>query len=327
MTAPPAAARTAGRDQTIEALRWISIVAVVFHHGISVQRQSPETIEQIMSFRSWIEWCVPAFFYLSGRLFRPASLAGLPGALSARARRLLVPYVLVSLLSFAALAILQWSHLWASPSPEELRVAVLIEKLVWLAGFGPQLYFLPYLFLVGAFASALATSIPARWLSTITGIALLVVGFGWMFPDTVLGPGLERLAIFLYCYCLGASDRALDALPARIHLAATTVLAVALALVLSACWPLSLAVPPLLYRALRRFPTTPAVRFLENFGKPGGIFLWHAPILLPACSVALGILHVRDWANYILSVLLACIAALVVDRIVARIPFLRIARL
>lgn len=315
------------RDSAIEALRWISIVAVVLHHGISLQRQSPETVSQILEFKHWIEWCVPAFFYVSGRLFRSAPLTGLPRTLASRARRLLVPYLAVSLVSFAVLSALQRSQLWAGSSADEVRIGAFLEKIVWLAGFGPQLYFLPYLFIVGALTSMLALLLPTRWLSTVAGAIVLVVGFGWMFPDTVLGSGLERLAIFLYCYCLGASDRALTALPARLHLGATFLLAAALGLSLASLWPLSLAVPPLAYRALKRIPTAPAIRFLERFGNPSGIFLWHAPILLPGASVALGLLNVRDWPNYLASAFLACIASLVVDRIVAKLPYLRAVRL
>lgn len=315
------------RDYGIESLRWISMLAVVMHHGISHQRFSPRTIDQIMAFKDWIEWCVPAFFYISGRLFRSSAASDLARSLPSRARRLLTPYLLVSFASFAALWTLHHTGIWRHSRPEELLFGDLLHKLVWLVGFGPQLYFLPYLFLVGLLAGIAALAIPRCWLSTAAFALFVLCGFGWVMPDTVLGPGLERLPAFLLSFCLGVTDRSCSPGFARIHLAAVLAATAAIGLLLHDAWPLSIAVPLLLYRVFDRLPTASAIRFLDRAGTPGSIFLWHAPLVLPACSTLLGALGVANWGNYLLAVVLACIASFGISRIVARIPLLRHAKL
>lgn len=315
------------RDFAIESLRWLAILAVVMHHGISRQRQSPATVEQILLLKEWIEWCVPAFFYVSGRLFRPSSAGEFFQHLAGRARRLLIPYALVSGLSFSALWVLHNSGLWRHSQPQELEIGSFVHALVWLVGFGPQLYFLPYLFVVGLLAGIVAMILPKRWLSAFALVLFLVCGFGWMMPSTVLGPSLQRIPAFLFSFCLGISDRAWNDKGARVHLATSLFAMAATCLAAGDWWPLSVAAPLVLYRLLARLPTAPIIRRLDRIGSPGGIFLWHAPLVLPASSSLLGALGIVDWGNYLLSVIIACIASLMVSKLIARIPILRAANL
>lgn len=316
------------RDHAIEALRWMSILAVVLHHGIVKRSQSPETIDQIHSFKLWIEWCVPAFFYVSGRLLRSSGTRDFAVQTLKRARRLLVPYIGVSFLSFLLLWLAANLGSWSFTGESDLTFRALGIKLVWLSGFGPQLYFLPYLFLVGLLASAAVLLVPTRWLSVLAAALFLWVGFGWMLPYTALGQGLQQIPAFLLAFSLGVSDKAWEGSRGELaHAAATTLGACALAFHLDASWPIALAIPLLLYRLLRRIPLRRVVEALDRLGNPGGIFLWHAPILLPACSVALSFLHVRDWPNYLLSCFAAIAFSLVIDAFVARIPLLKELRL
>lgn len=306
----------------------MSIVAVVLHHGIVTRSLSPEAIDQILAFKLWIEWCVPAFFYVSGRLLRRSGAGDFAVQTIRRARRLLIPYIGVSLLSFLLLWVAAKLGAWSFSGESNLTFAALGTKLLWLSGFGPQLYFLPYLFLVGLLASAALLLVPTRWISLLAAALFLWVGFGWMFPYTALGEGLQQIPAFLLAFSLGASDKAWEGNRGEsVHFAATSLGACALAFHLGVTWPLALAVPLLLYRLLRRIPLRRVVEALDQLGNPGGIFLWHAPILLPACSVALSFLHVRDWPNYLLSCLAAIALSLVIDAFVARIPVLKELRL
>lgn len=311
------------RDYGIEALRWLAILAVVMHHGISRQRLSEVTIDQIMILKDWIEWCVPAFFYVSGRLFRGSSTFEFFHSVGSRARRLLVPYFVVSLLSFALLWSVHQTGAWQHSNPEELLILDLIHKLVWLVGFGPQLYFLPYLFVVGTLSGILALIVPPKSLSTLSFIIFLIVGFGWLMPNTVLGPGLERLPAFLLSFCLGVSDKALSLTPSRIHLFGITIGLSLVSFAINDFWPISIAAPLFLYRILSNISMEPFIKRLEKFGNPGAIFLWHAPLVLPACSTILGVMGVMNWSNYLLSVLFSCMASLAIGRIIAKIPGLR----
>lgn len=314
------------RDFAIEALRWIAIVAVVLHHGISRQRQSPETVDQILLFKNWIEWCVPAFFYISGQLFRPPTAGSFAGHILGRARRLLVPYALVSSLSFALMWALHNSGAWTHSQPQELQFEMFLHQMAWLAGFGPQLYFLPYLFVIGILAGLLCLLVPGRWLSLSAFAVFLACGFGWMMPTTVLGPSLQRVPVFLLAFCLGISDRSWGT-RSHLHLAVALLSSIGVAVAIRSAWPISVAAPLVLYRILSHIPLEPAIRRLERLGNPGAIFLWHAPILLPAASMTLGRVGVLDWPNYLLSVAAACVGAILVDKLVARIPVLRHSRL
>jgi len=315
------------RDFGIESLRWIAIVAVVMHHGVFRQRQSPETVEQIMRLKEWIEWCVPAFFYLSGLLFRSGTSALSASYLATRAKRLLVPYAIVSTLAFAALLALHHSGIWSYPRPEELRLGHFFRLTAWLVGFGPQFYFLPYLFLVGLAAALLAWKVPARWMSTVAAALFALCGFGWLMPETVLGPGLERVPAFLLAFALGVSDRGWTGKGRHVHFAGALLVLGGIGLGLGTWWPVSIWIPLALYRILGLLPARRVIEALDRVGNPGAIFLWHAPILLPAASFLLGRLGVLDWSNYLLSVSVACLGALAVDSIIRKIPVLRLARL
>lgn len=315
------------KDHGIEALRWISILAVVLHHGISRQRQSSETIDQILLLKDWLEWCVPAFFYVSGLLFVAPRATGLLPFLAHRARRLLVPYLVVSTIAFVGLWTLHSTGLWKNPNPQDLEPGHLLHQLVWLTGVGPQMYFLPYLYLVGAVTAILALAIPARWLSTAAAGLILLSAFGWLMPHSVLGAGFERAPAFLFAFCMGVSDR-VSASRFRTTLLVATVLGLAcLAGFAGEAWPLSLAAPPLLYRIIRSLPIHHILGWLEKLGSPGAIFLWHAPIIQPAASLLLGALGILDWWNYLAAAVLACALSLGIDRVIARVPILNRARL
>lgn len=303
------------KDPSLEAMRWMCILAVVCHHGISLQRHSPETVAQIRVLQDWLQWCVAGFFLVSGYL-QPLGRP-LASQFLGRARRLLVPYLAVSLLAFGSVSVLHHSGLQAYPEPETLNLASLAAKLVWLAGFGPQLYFLPYLLLAWVLVVPSLRWIPPRW-AFLPFLALLAAQTAfWTPPLGILGPGLDKLAAYALAFSLGVSLRAREGAGEGRLVLFSIAAGAGWSVSTGQWWALSLAFPTAMRWALARLPVGGLVGRLQYLGSPGGIYLWHAPLVLPACSKVLGMVGILDWPNYLLSCGASCVVALVLDRFLA----------
>lgn len=307
---------TKQKDAALEAMRWICIVAVVLHHGISVQRHSPSTIEEIKVLQEWLQWCVPGFFLVSGFL-QPLGRP-LGSQFLARSRRLLLPYVVVSILGFLAVAGLQVSGLQSYPEAQTLTIPYLATQLLWLAGFGPQMYFLPYLLLVWMLVVPLTRFVPGRGIVFVFAGLLAMQGATWMFPSGVLGPGLDKLLGYATAFAGGVSMRAWGRENEGRFALVATGLGILAALATGHAWMVSLVVPTAMKWALSKLPLEGLVVALGRLGSPGAIYLWHTPLVLPACSKVLGAAGLLDWPNYAVSCLMACAAALAIGRILSR---------
>lgn len=305
-----------GRDQTIETLRWIAILAVVAHHAVFPDRYSASTLEGIATLKRCLAWCVPAFFAISGALLRPRR----PFAefVSQRSRRLLVPYLCMSLASFAAMWCLNAAGVYRIHDPRELGFGLLVRKIVFLEGFGPQLYFLSYLFVVSILVFALR-----RFLSPAAVVVLLVACLWaqcrWAFwPGGSIGPGLDKVLLFSIPFALAhwlAGLKAEGSDRAWMVLGGSTLLAVAVGTVSRTAWPVEIVVPFWLYLGLTRVDLPSWLARARDRWSSGAVFLWHAPVLLPAVSILLqrgGI--VQGW-NFALSCILVVPASLLVDHL------------
>lgn len=303
------------KDAALEAMRWICILAVVLHHGISVQRHSPDTIAGIRTLQEWLQWCVPGFFLVSGFL-QPLGRP-LGSQFLARARRLLLPYVVVSILGFLAVAGLHFSGLQSYPESQTLTLPILARQIFWLAGFGPQMYFLPYLLLVWVLVVPVLRFVPARWVVFLFAGLVALQGAVWMFPLGVLGPGLDKLVGYATAFALGVSMRAWGHEREGLFALATVGTGTMAALATGQLWMVSLVVPAAMKWALSKVPLEGIVAALGKLGSPGGIYLWHTPLVLPACSKVLGSLGILDWPNYVVSCLMACAVSLAIGRILS----------
>lgn len=317
------------RDNDIDLLRWISILAVVVHHGISQTRHSQETIHAAKAVQSFLGWCVPAFLSISGAI--SGTGRSTRELLANRARRLMVPFVGVSFLSCAAMACAsRMAHVNFGP-PSELQWGAFVRKIVFLSGFGPQLYFLPYLFLATLLCHLLLKKMREGIVVLVLSGGLAVQCIAWISPRVLLGPGLHRLVPYVLCFAIGrwlygvlrsGGDRA-----ASRPLAIASMVAVASACLLRERWPLDIVVPFWLYAILRmlrlgdRIP--PRLLRLNS----GAVFLWHAPIILMGSSMVLDEAGVHDGWNFVAGCILCIPVSLAWDRVVARIPGGRFLRL
>jgi len=309
-----------GRDQTIETLRWIAILAVVAHHAVFPDRYSPATLAGIDTLKHWIAWCVPAFFAISGALLRPGRPFG--KFLAQRSRRLLVPYACMSIASFAAMWCLNAAGVYKIHDPRELAPGLLVQKIVFLAGFGPQLYFLSYLFVVSVLVFALRRLLPASAVVVLL-VAALWAQCRWAFwPAGSLGPGLDKVLLFSIPFALAhwlAGLREDRPGLAWVVLGGSSALAAAVATASRTAWPVEIVVPFWLYLALSRFDLPSWLARARDRWSSGAVFLWHAPLLLPAVSIFLqrgGIL--QGW-NFVLSCILVVPASLLADQLARKI--------
>ncbi|HNY32489.1 MAG TPA: acyltransferase [Fibrobacteria bacterium] len=315
------------RDLAIEALRWIAILAVVFHHGISLSRHSQDTIEVVRQVKAWLGWCVPAFLAVSGA-FVPRGRPFLE-FVSTRARRLLVPFVSVSTLSWMGFSLIAMVfHLSADAHLLDFQGFLL--KMVFLEGFGPQLYFLTYLFFVACIWRGLSAFL--SW-GAVVGVLVcfLVAQCHWFIePLGLLGPGLDKPIPYALCFALGAwlyqakSESRLAALSWLVVLSAAAGTA---AVLLHAVWPIEIVAGPWIYVALTLLkPGSWIPKTLWEWNS-AAVYLWHAPIILMGFSVGLDAIGVRDGWNFVASCILSVPSSLVLDKFVSRTPLYPLMRL
>jgi surface polysaccharide O-acyltransferase-like enzyme len=311
---------SAERDRAIEMLRWVSMLAVVAHHAVFPGRYSPRTLQAIAHFREFVAWCVPAFFAISGALLRTEGSYAAFAAV--RSRRLLVPYLTVSVLSFSAMCAVAASGLRFLRDSSSLDPKLFLVKILVLEGYGPQLYFLTYLFVVSLIVAGLRRFLSA-WATTILLVVLLVLQSAlWLAPRGSLGPGLDKFILFSVPFALGhwlAQLKRTSPRGAWLVLSVSTLVSAVASLAFRIAWPFEIVVPFWIYLLLSRsgLPRLGA-SFLDRWSS-GAVFLWHAPLVLPALSISLDRIGVTQGWNYAFSCLLSVPLSLGIDRLVRRI--------
>lgn len=292
-----------GKDLIIELLRWVAMIGVLIQHSNFVGRYSDRTVSAIGVLKEVTSWCVLLFFTVSGYL---TSDRGTPllEVVRRRARRLLVPFVLCSTVSFLGLLLIRRLGIYQS-ADADLTWASLGRRLLDLSGFGPQYYFLPYLFLAAVGAAALARFITSLQ-TVLLCAAVLALQCAFVAPPPfATGYGLDRIPLYALAFALGRVLRPENARHHRLvlmGLAATSVLAIGLLIFgVRASWLLHLGVPVWMYLALRRLGAARRIPAGLVSQSSGAVYLWHAPIILPASTVLLARLHVTDGLNLVVA--------------------------
>jgi hypothetical protein len=299
-TAAPA---RGGKDMIIELLRWLAMIGVLIQHSNFVGRYSDRTVAAITMAQQLTAWCVLLFFSVSGYL---TSDRGAPfvEVVRRRARRLLVPFVLCSTVSFLGMLLIRRLGIYQSAdAAADLTWRALGERLVLLQGFGPQYYFLPYLFLAAVGAAALGRFISGAQTFVLCAVVLALQCALAAPPPFTTGYGLDRIPLYALAFALGRVLRPENARfhrPVLLALAATTVVALGLvAAGIHALWLVHLGVPVWMYLVLRRLGAGPHIPARLVSQSTGAVYLWHAPIILPACTVMLARAHITEGLNLV----------------------------
>ena len=306
------------RDGSIELFRWICILAVLVQHSVFPARQSPATVESLLVLKSLLLWCVPGFFFVSGWFTNPSD--GFVALLGNRAKRLLLPYLGVNLLIIAGMLALIHSGLYLPKDHELWNLKYIAIRMVYLQGVGPQFYFLPYLFLVTLLtvATVKAAGRTGGFALWCAALAALCLGHG--LPATSLGSELDRMP--LYCAAFAAGMALRDGFCTRTTWAlAVGALATGLGLAIAGAGTSIfhgfVAIP--IFYALRGLFGKRDLRWLSGWNS-GAVYLWHAPFILTACSIAWFKVGARDGLGLSLALLSTVVACQLIQRLIARTP-------
>ncbi|MCP9884181.1 hypothetical protein KBY97_03430 [Synechococcus sp. ATX 2A4] len=151
---------------------------------------------------------------------------------------------------------------------------------------GPQLYFLYYLFFVSVSIAILQLLFKGKlcvWI-LIASFPLLIALFG--APASGYGPDFQLLPLYIFAYASGISLQIQDQPLSPVKLLAV-LLPVALALAVSQSGITSLVAAPMaIHLFLKKVPWIATKTRLNSLGiKSAGIYVWHAPIVLPLASI------------------------------------------
>ncbi len=310
-----AARSGAGRDGSLDWLRWLCLFGVLMQHSKFGGRYSAGAVSTIDTLASLTSWCVLGFFFVSGAVSKDAALSW--GGFARRTVRLLGPYLFASAVSYAALAVCIRVRLVdgsALPSAGEA-----VRKVLTGEGIGPHLYFLSYLW-----AISLAVGLMRRFAGPVLTLILAAAGAvvtEWLWPTSQPPTGHWHVNVPLYvlAYAWGAGLQDLRGTLSRGRLLALgmTLLAAMAAWASGVCPRLVLVcIPPVLLACLRMLPlgNPPAVNQI------GAIYLWHEPILMPGLSRVFERAGIDDLPNLACTIVATVFLSVCVNEAVKRLP-------
>lgn len=315
--------RNQPRVSEIDLLKGWSILGVIFIHMSFASRFSVEVITVITKLQSVFGWAVVAFFFCAGYLYAHSSsrLQPVGGYAAKRARRLLLPWLGFSILYKSLLIAGHRFHLIAAAPPIASGEPVLhqIWSLILWPG-GPQLYFLPMLFVVSVVFRVVLDFLRREW--ALAGLALLLAAiYVWLGAGAPHGGEIKNLPAYAASYLAGI----LTANPPLLMRTKRRRLIYSL---IAVCFgALCIAQPTVAYLAvplaafpLQRFLTGAVAWPIDFIGKfSGPIYVWHTPIVMPFLSILLARYLTSTWLLIpSLTVLTVTISA-GIGRVVARI--------
>lgn len=269
-----------GRRVEVDAIKALAIIGVLFLHMSFKSRMTVETLDTVKILQLLFSWAVIAFFFASGLLTRPVQrLAGLGSFAATRFRRLIVPCLVFSWTYKLLLQFLAHAGLGAVPDRFEL-----IDFL--LMPVGPQFYFLPVLYVISVVVALAEIRIPPMKLLFATGVVLLAVYVLIPIPVTAYGADYSLMPLYLFSYTAGRALSVSSRRQRAVRLLAILMFVIVAALLHKAPVLLYAAVPPLLLVLFERYQLVARKIEFSHLGKhSSAIYVWHAPILMPAASI------------------------------------------
>ena len=274
------------RRDDIDCLKGIAIIGVVLAHLEYRSRLSPDCMAWVHHFQSILGWCVMAFFFCSGLLTKrpPQTTKEFVSWTGRRLKRLLLPCLAFSIAYKLALMVIGQTNLfqWRSPIPVGIRE--------WL-GFlllpaSPQFYFLPFLLAISLIFCPLLAIIRRPWIVWGATTALyLLIGFWAKIPSSPFGPAFALLIPYGYCFVLGLVAETITK-GVDLWLATNFILGIGAAIFWRTEFFLYPLVPLILLRCFQKAGSIIYPIGLPRLGRfSSAIYVWHAPLLLPFCSI------------------------------------------
>lgn len=322
------------RNAAVDDLKGIAILGVVLHH-LGNRRLGPQFATDLQTVVLWFSWSVSAFIFLAGWL-RAKSIREYPVVelIRRRARRLLVPYLVVGILYAALAQIIQRGGLAdRNPSAPPDFAGKLFTVLRGDPAYGEQLYFFPLLFVIEAIFIVVHAAMRGRSGALLTlaasagTLSSLLLITHTKLPTTGLSKMMVLAGLFQYAlgYLIGMANT--NAWARRV--AAST--SVVLILAAGAAWRWDLAVPfvPIaLFFVLNSFRlNNPAWSPFRLLGAASAtIFLFHTPFVLQSLIVLFSRARAPAVVNVTASAILTLLICLGLHWILNRFSFLKALR-
>jgi acyltransferase len=199
------------KNRAIFVFKGIAIIGVVAHH-LANRRFTEPMRGEIVWFSGVTDWVVPAFILVSGYLHGLSHMrkcTEMNAFVISRARRLMLPFVIVGIIYGILYSVLTNTGILRDPNGPDM----FWWQRCWACltsqpgGVGEQLYFFPFLFVISCMGVILLTAIRYKKkgvfasAAVMFALALLLVctnsgGYSFIWP-------LERLAYGIGLYLLG----------------------------------------------------------------------------------------------------------------------------
>ena len=304
------------RSSAIDGLKGLAIIGVLFAHADFSGRFSVSALKFVDDGQTLLGWCVIAFFFASGYLGAAKRDESFWSYIAERSKRLLLPCMIFSvtykvlLLILGLVGALDKAYGFPDALFELVRFIVL--------PVGPQFYFLLYLFVICVSVEVLRRLI-ATEVIFLLGLVLVSLFQLWNPASQPYGPDYALVGPYCLAYIAGLSFNswAKNSLTQLLVVVAIALLSITLRLDIF----VYLAVCISLFILANQ--VQPAAFFVFLGRRSSGIFVWHAPIMLPMCSLV-AVAVVGTGVVSLLVALCTCITlCIAVERVVYKYSLLR----
>jgi fucose 4-O-acetylase-like acetyltransferase len=272
------------RDLPLDGLKGLAIVGVLFAHMSFTSRFSDNALFWLSVAKNIFGWCVLAFFFCAGKLthFDGNDSNDLLFFIKKRAKRLLIPCLTFSLTYKICLILIKHVADLGQPIPLPGRNIFKWCDFVFFPA-GPQFYFLPYLFII-SLVSALAFALIKQFAILSWVVLISVALFYAVYPAPLLPFGQSWVLIpgYVLSFWLGLISTQ-DWRQHRFWWWALICGICILCIIQNRFTYVYFILPAMLYSLLRKITPLSVLLYLGR--KSGCIYVWHDPILLPACSI------------------------------------------
>jgi len=312
----------------LDSLKGLAIIGVVIAHSSFRERLGDNVMGFVEQMQLIFGWCVIAFFFSSGYLAKAIDVdtsTSFGQFVIHRVKRLLVPCLVFSVsykLFFVMLS--QTGYFtWNVQVPRSLsEIALFVFEPV-----GPQFYFLPYLFGISVVINLLLFRCSFGVLQFLGVLLLLGSYFFLDVPLSGYGPGVELLPIYVAAYLVGLlSSR--DAFTGRIGYYLAWISSVLVLCVFRNTFIfIYLLIPPaLLFLMKKNVVLNQPFQFLRLGEYSPGIYVWHAPLLMPFISIVFGSVSANGYVRFMGTLLVTIPFCYLLQHLTYRFSFLKIWR-
>lgn len=274
------------RYPEVDALKGLAIIGVVIVHSNFSGRLDSTTLEITHNIQLFFGWSVIAFFFASGFLIKHP-IKTFPEAymiIKKKFIRLIIPCFIFSLLYKFLLSGIYFTGFfsWESPIPQSVFESI---KFIFYPA-GPQFYFLHYLFAIST-AVVLLHVLFSRNILLLLSAALLPIAYFFIeAPKSGYGSDYSLLPLYFFSYVIGCvlSVQYKEIKPTFYLIVLISIFFTFL--ITESLTPGYILIPLMLLLFFQKLPKLTKMFNKTNIGKySSGIYVWHAPIVLPFTSI------------------------------------------